>query len=52
MKDTLFETKINIIKEAILKMVPAKYIYIYGSYVYGKPKYESDIDVYTVIPMM
>jgi predicted nucleotidyltransferase len=45
-----FSEKIDIIKESILKNVPAKYIYLFGSYAYGKPTDESDVDIYTVIP--
>jgi predicted nucleotidyltransferase len=42
--------KINIIKESILKNTPAKYIYLFGSYAYGKPTDKSDIDIYLVLP--
>ncbi len=42
--------KIGIIKESILKNVPAKYIYLFGSYAYGNPTEKSDIDIYLVIP--
>jgi predicted nucleotidyltransferase len=42
--------RINDIKDSILKFVPAKYIYLFGSYAYGTPTEESDIDIYTVIP--
>ena len=42
--------RINTIKESILKNVPAKYIYLFGSYAYGKPTDKSDIDVYIVLP--
>jgi predicted nucleotidyltransferase len=45
-----FPERINIIKESILKYVPAKYIYLFGSYAYGNPTEKSDIDVYIVIP--
>jgi predicted nucleotidyltransferase len=45
-----FEERINIIKETILKNVSAKYIYLFGSYAYGKPTDKSDIDIYIVIP--
>jgi predicted nucleotidyltransferase len=38
------------IKESILKSVPAKYIYLFGSYVYGNTTEESDIDIYLIIP--
>jgi len=42
--------RIEAIKESILKFVPAKYIYLFGSYAYGTPTEESDIDIYLVIP--
>jgi predicted nucleotidyltransferase len=45
-----FADKIDLIKESILKNVPAKYIYLFGSYAYGSPTEKSDIDIYTVIP--
>ena len=44
------ETKLEHIKQAILKYVPARYIYLFGSYAYGEPTEESDIDIYTVVP--
>jgi predicted nucleotidyltransferase len=47
--ENLAET-INRIKESILENVPAKYIYLFGSYAYGKPTDKSDIDIYIVIP--
>ena len=45
-----FAERLNIIKESILKNVPARYIYLFGSYAYGKPTDKSDIDIYIVIP--
>jgi predicted nucleotidyltransferase len=42
--------RIDIIKDSILKNVPAKYIYLFGSYVYGNPTDRSDIDIYLVTP--
>ena len=42
--------KLDIIKDAILKNVPVKIIYLFGSYAYGKPNKKSDIDIYGVIP--
>jgi predicted nucleotidyltransferase len=42
--------KMNIIKDTILKFVPAKYIYLFGSYAYGNPTEKSDIDIYIVTP--
>ena len=45
-----FADRINSIKESILKFVPAKYIYLFGSHAYGKPHGKSDIDIYLVTP--
>ena len=45
-----FPEKLNDIKESILKFVPAKYIYLFGSYAYGNPNEKSDIDIYIVTP--
>ena len=39
-----FAERLNNIKESILKYVPAKYIYLFGSYAYGNPTEKSDID--------
>ena len=47
--DALTE-KMSNIKESVLKFVPAKYIYLFGSYAYGTPTEESDIDIYVVTP--
>jgi predicted nucleotidyltransferase len=43
-------SKLDIIKDAILKNVPVKTLYLFGSYAYGKPNKKSDIDIYGVIP--
>jgi predicted nucleotidyltransferase len=45
-----FGKKINDIKDSILKFVPARYIYLFGSYAYGNPTEDSDIDVYIITP--
>jgi predicted nucleotidyltransferase len=45
-----FENRIGNIKDSILKFVPAKYIYLFGSYAYGRPTDKSDIDIYIVTP--
>ncbi|GBU22973.1 hypothetical protein R80B4_02886 [Fibrobacteres bacterium R8-0-B4] len=47
--EDLFE-KIEDIKNSILKFVPARYIYLFGSYAYGTPSDKSDIDIYIVTP--
>jgi predicted nucleotidyltransferase len=43
------EDKLDIIKEAIFKYVPVKKIYLFGSYAYGNPNENSDIDIYVVV---
>ena len=42
--------KMDEIKDTILKFVPAKCIYLFGSYAYGSPTEKSDIDIYIVTP--
>jgi predicted nucleotidyltransferase len=42
--------KMDIIKDTILKFVPARYIYLFGSHAYGNPTEKSDIDIYVVTP--
>jgi predicted nucleotidyltransferase len=42
--------KLTCIKESVLKFVPAKNIYLFGSYAYGNPTEKSDIDIYVVTP--
>ena len=45
-----FEERLDNIKDSVLKYVPAKYIYLFGSYAYGNPTDKSDIDVYIITP--
>jgi predicted nucleotidyltransferase len=45
-----FSDRLDTIKESILKFVPAKYIYLFGSHAYGNPTEKSDIDIYLVTP--
>ena len=44
------EPIIENIKDSILKFVPARCIYLFGSYAYGSPTDESDIDIFIVTP--
>jgi len=41
---------LDTVKEKILETVPAEAIYLFGSYAYGTPHKDSDLDVYVVIP--
>jgi predicted nucleotidyltransferase len=42
--------QLDTIKNSILKFVPAKCIYLFGSYAYGNPTEKSDMDIYIVTP--
>ena len=43
--------KLDFLKEIILNVVPdTEAIYIFGSYVNGKPNEHSDLDIFVVIP--
>jgi len=44
------ETDIATIRDSILKFVPARCIYLFGSYAYGVPTEDSDIDIFVVTP--
>ena len=44
------QAELDLIKESVLKTVPAEAIYLFGSYAYGNPGEDSDLDVYVVVP--
>ena len=44
------QNDLDLIKESVLQAVPAEAIYLFGSYAYGTPHEESDLDVYVVVP--
>lgn len=44
------DDKLQIIKDSILSVVPAKQIYLFGSYAYGIPNEKSDIDIMIILP--
>jgi len=48
--DQKVQENLDIIKENVLKTVPAEAIYLFGSYAYGTPNKDSDLDIYVVIP--
>ena len=41
---------LEIVKDSVLKAVPATAIYLFGSYAYGEPNADSDLDIYVVVP--
>jgi predicted nucleotidyltransferase len=48
MKETV-QLELETIKNIILETVPTEKIYLFGSYAYGIPTDESDLDIYVVI---
>jgi predicted nucleotidyltransferase len=48
--DARIQNDLDLIKESVLQAVPAEAIYLFGSYAYGTPNRESDLDVYVVVP--
>jgi len=48
--DVKIRKDLELFRENILKVVPAEAIYLFGSYAYGTPNDESDLDVYVVVP--
>lgn len=48
--DSVIQHDLELIKESVLQAVPAEAIYLFGSYAYGTPTDESDLDVYVVVP--
>jgi predicted nucleotidyltransferase len=43
------KNEVDALKEIILKNVPTEEIYLFGSYAYGTPHKDSDMDIYIVI---
>ena len=49
--DEAVRRELEIIKEGILQTVPGtEAIYLFGSYAYGTPHEDSDLDIYVVVP--
>jgi predicted nucleotidyltransferase len=48
--NTQTQQNLDLIKESVLQAVPAEAIYLFGSYAYGTPREDSDLDVYVVVP--
>ena len=45
------QQQLEIIKEGVLATVPdTEAIYLFGSYAYGQPHEDSDLDIYVVVP--
>ncbi|MCL2696405.1 MAG: nucleotidyltransferase domain-containing protein [Clostridiales bacterium] len=48
--DEAIKRELEIIKEGVLQTVPAEAIYLFGSFAYGTPHKDSDLDIYVVVP--
>jgi predicted nucleotidyltransferase len=48
--DVAIQNDLDLIKESVLQTIPAEAIYLFGSYAYGTPNEDSDIDIYVVLP--
>jgi predicted nucleotidyltransferase len=47
--DTKIQNELNTICDIIVGTVPVEQIYLFGSYVYGTPNEDSDLDIYVVL---
>jgi predicted nucleotidyltransferase len=43
------QAEISSIKDMILQTIPVEQVYLFGSYAYGTPDKDSDIDIYVVM---
>lgn len=46
---TQVQEQISLIKDIILNAIPVESLYLFGSYAYGAPNADSDLDFYVVI---
>jgi len=47
--DTAVQAELDKLKELIINAIPVEQIYLFGSYAYGKPHKDSDLDLYVVL---
>jgi predicted nucleotidyltransferase len=43
------QTELEKLKALIVKAIPVEQIYLFGSYAYGTPRKDSDLDLYVVL---
>lgn len=47
--DMTIQAELDKLKELIVHAIPVEQIYLFGSYAYGKPHKNSDLDLYVVL---
>ena len=47
--DKAIQAELDKLKELIINAVPVEQIYLFGSYAYGTPHKDSDLDLYVVL---
>ena len=47
--DTAIQSELDTLKEIIIRTVPVEQIWLFGSYAYGTPHKDSDLDLYVVL---
>ncbi|MDR2706568.1 MAG: nucleotidyltransferase domain-containing protein [Planctomycetaceae bacterium] len=47
--DNKIQNELNKIRDIIINTVPVEQIYLFGSYAYGTPNEDSDLDIYVVL---
>jgi predicted nucleotidyltransferase len=45
----VIQAELDKLKELIIHAIPVEQIYLFGSYAYGKPHKDSDLDLYVVL---
>jgi predicted nucleotidyltransferase len=47
--DAAVQAELDKLKDLIINAIPVEQIYLFGSYAYGKPHRDSDLDLYVVL---
>ena len=47
--NSAIQTELDKLKELIVKAIPVEQIYLFGSFAYGTPRKDSDLDLYVVL---
>jgi predicted nucleotidyltransferase len=47
--EAVVQAELNMLKEIIIKTVPVEQIFLFGSYAYGTPHKDSDLDLYVIL---